>query len=229
MPRDLDRAIARRLRGRAPQVIDARRSAAIKRTLPELELDVGAPAFARALREVMTDRTARFDLVRVRRPASDAWRDFAVGDRFQGCFSLRAAAAAWGAPRWLLGVAATLERLGALAWVEARVASDHSEITALDPYRVAYRYLDGTPLAGETTYTIAPRGDRACALEVAFTYQETTAAALALVHAFGLRAHDRAVLAQAEAAAARAGGRVVRHTIRAGRADRADRADQKRS
>ncbi|HTJ47419.1 MAG TPA: hypothetical protein VL463_35210 [Kofleriaceae bacterium] len=215
MPRDLDGANARRLHARAPQVIDARRPAAIKRNLHELEIDRDAASFARALRDVLNDRTARFDLIRVRRPAADAWRDFAVGDRFQGCFSLRAAAARWGAPPWLSSTAAALERIGVLAWLEARVASDHSEITAADTYRVAYRYLDGTPLAGETTYTIAPRGDRACALEVAFTYQETTALALALVHAFGMRAHDRAVLAQAEAAASRAGGRVVRHTIRA--------------
>jgi hypothetical protein len=216
----LDGATARRLALRAPQVIDAARAAAIKRNVHELDLDVDACRFARALGDVMRDPRAQFGLVRLRRARDRVGRDFARGERFEGCFSVRAAAAAWGAPRWLGRVLALAERAGALAWFEQRFAADHSEITqlALDPdddgvRRVAYRYLAGTPLAGESVYTIAPRGPRACRLEVAFTYQETTAAAVSLLHRFGIRQHDLAVRAQAELAAARAGGRVVASTI----------------
>ena len=216
----LDDATARRLALRAPNVVDARRAAAIKRNVHEVDIDVGAPRVASALREVMNDPRAQFGLVRLRRARGRAGRDFVVGERFQGCFSLRAAAEAWHAPQWLLFALEVAERVGALAWIEARAAADHAEITQLgfEPdddgvYRVAYRYLAGTPLAGESAYTIAPRGTDACRLEVAFTYQETTAAALSLLHRFGIRQHDRAVLAQAEAAASRAGGRITRTTL----------------
>jgi hypothetical protein len=221
VPRDaLGARVAKRLARRAPQVIDAARPAAIKRNVHEVDVDVGAAAFARALRDVLIDPRARFGLVRMARTATRVGRELAAGERFQGCFGLRDAAAAWGAPRWLVRLLERADAAGLLAWIEERFASDHSELVRVgfDPdadgvRRVAYRYLDGTPLAGESEYAIAPRGDGTCRLEVAFTYQETSALAISLLHRFGLRAHDRAVLAQAEAAATRAGGRVVSTTI----------------
>jgi hypothetical protein len=90
--------------------------------------------------------------------------------------------------------------------------ADHAVITEVAPRRVVYRYLEGTPLAGESAYTIAPIPG-GCRLEVAFTWQELSTPALLFLHRFGLGAHDRAVLAQAEAAAAHLGARVVASTL----------------
>jgi hypothetical protein len=212
---ELGAPVARALASRAPNAVDARRAAAIKRNVHEVDVDVDAPRFADALRAVLTDPDARFGAVRMVRARDRVGRALVAGERFQGVFSLRALAAERGAPCWLDLALALAEQAGALAWIEERFASDHGELTRVDDDRVVYRYLRGTPFAGESEYAIAPRGARACRLEVAFTYQETTGAAISLVHRFGLRQHDLAVLAQAEAAAARAGGRITRTTIRA--------------
>jgi hypothetical protein len=221
-PEVLGARVARQLARRAPQVIDPTRAAAIKRNVHEVDVDVDAARFARALRDVLVDPRARFGLVRMARTAARVGRELVAGERFQGCFGLRDLAEQRGAPPWALRALDRADAAGLLAWIEERFASDHSELVRveLEPdadgvRRVAYRYLEGTPLAGESEYAIAPRGAGACRLEVAFMYQETTALAISLLHRFGLRAHDCAVLAQAEAAAARAGGRVVSTTIRA--------------
>jgi hypothetical protein len=75
---------------------------------------------------------------------------------------------------------------------------DHAVITEASPRRVAYRYLSGTPLAGESVYEIAdaPHGST---LTVTFAWQELGLAALLFLHRVGLAAHDAAVVAQVEA------------------------------
>src|SRR5262249_60457531 len=84
---------ARRLRGRAPLPVDPHKPIAVKRDVHELVVDVDAARFAAAFREVVTDPESTFGLIRVKRPAERMGRDFAVGERFQGCFSLELAAA----------------------------------------------------------------------------------------------------------------------------------------
>jgi hypothetical protein len=217
----LDDGAARRLAAMPVARLDAARAAAIKRNVHELDIDATPDRFAAALTDVLADPAAGFGLVEVRRARDRLGLGFNPGERFVGCFSVTRAAAAWRAPRWVRAVLGVAERAGILPWLEHRLTCDHAEIAELqlDPdaegaRRVVYRYLAGTPLAGDSAYTITPLGPRACRLEVAFTYQETTAAAVSLLHRFGIRQHDAAVLAQAEAAARRVGARVVRHTLR---------------
>jgi len=221
MSRDgiLDAGAARRLAAMLPNVVDARRSTALKRNVHEIDVDASAPRVAAALADVLADPEARFGVISVRRPPARTGRTFVVGDRFTGAFRVAAAATAWGAPAWLRALLARADRAGVLPWLENRLTSDHAELTELraigDTHQMAYRYLAGTPLAGESRYAIAPHpGDRdRCRMTVTFAFQETTAWAVLLLHGFGIRQHDRAVLAQAEAAARRIGARVVAHTI----------------
>jgi hypothetical protein len=229
----LDAGAGRRLDAMRVATLDGRRPAAIKRNVHELDIDAPAPRFARALAQTLADPTASFGLVAVRRVDANTGRPFAAGERFAGCFRLALAARAWGAPGWLVAALDRADAAGLLPWIENRLTSDHAELRelALDgdgdghgdgagdhgddaaAATMAYRYLDGTPLAGESRYTIEARGEGA-RLTVTFHFQETAGWAIALLHGFGIRQHDLAVLAQAEAAAARLGARVVAHTIR---------------
>src|SRR5262245_62042343 len=94
MQRTLTPESARRLERRAPLPVDPRRAIAVKRDVHEFVVSTDAASFARAFRAVVTDPESTFGLIRVKRPAGRMGRDFAVGERFQGCFSLERAALA---------------------------------------------------------------------------------------------------------------------------------------
>lgn len=220
-------------------VVDARRATALKRNVHELVIDARA-GNSRSRAATLAEPGASFGLIGVRRPATRTGAPFSVGDRFTGAFRITAAARAWGAPSWLRALLDRADRAGILPWLENRLTSDHAEVielrarnddgngaelraddddAATATHTMAYRYLADTPLAGESRYTIAPGAGAgaadvaACTLTLTFAFQEITAFAVFLLHGFGIRQHDLAVLAQAEAAARRIGARVVAHTI----------------
>ena len=96
-------------------------------------------------------------------------------------------------------------------------------------WTLIYRYLDGTPIAGSTEYRVVPEptppqndGPR-CRVYQIFSYREVNAAALLTFQAFGLRFHNAAVYAQVEAAAQRAGGRMLLSTLEQAGRSRAGR------
>src|SRR5262245_34279838 len=91
MERIMTERATEKLRRRAPLPVDATRSIAVKRDVHEFIVDVDASAFARSFRAVVTDPAGTFGLIRVKRPAERMGRDFEVGERFQGCFSLELA------------------------------------------------------------------------------------------------------------------------------------------
>ena len=76
---------------RAALPVDAARPIAVKRDVHELVVDTDARTFARAFREVVTSPDSVFGLIRVKRPAERMGLEWAVGERFQGCFSLERA------------------------------------------------------------------------------------------------------------------------------------------
>ncbi len=194
----LDDGAARRLAAMTPNPLDPA-GAALKRNVHEIDIAARADDFAAALAGVLAEPGVALGGIDVRRPAERVGLPFAAGERFQGCIRL-------GGPRWARGL---------LSWLENRMTSDHAEIVELSPARMRYRYLAGTPFAGESAYEIRALADGACRLEVVFTWQETTPLAIPLIHALGLARHDRAVLAQATAAAARLGVPILRTSIRA--------------
>jgi hypothetical protein len=210
----LDAAMTRALAGRVANPV-RERGPALKRHQHEIDIGCAADRFAAAFREVMIEPGAAFGLVRLRRAPDQVGRPFAAGERFHGCFDVELAAAAAGAPPRLRRLLAAARRTGLLDWLEQRLASDHGEITELGDFQVAYRYLAGTPIAGESRYTIRPLGRDRCRVEQLFSWQERGPLALALLHAFGVRAHDQVVRVQIEAAAARVGAPLLRHTFSA--------------
>jgi hypothetical protein len=225
MEREIPKQTGEKLLARAPLPVDPARAIAIKRDVHEFEVDVEAQAFARAFREVMTDPESTFGLIRVKRPRERLGRDFEVGERFQGCFSLEMALSGWverGPLRPLAGAVRGLLARGAvaraIALVEDRLLSDHAEIEELSldeagHARLRYRYLEGTPIAGSSTFVVEPEGAGRCRVRQIFEYQEVNAIALATFQRFGLKYHDQVVHMQVQQAAARAGARAVRGTI----------------
>ena len=203
---------ARRLRKRAPLPVDPRRSIAIKRDVHELVVGASAADFAQAFRAVLQDPDSRFGLIRVRRPAERVGQRFVVGERFQGCFSLRAAA------RKRLGRAAALLELGGpiVDWIEDQMMSNYAEVMEIvedGGFAFEYRYLEGTPIAGRSVFTVEPIDAGRCRVRQTFEYQEVNGFALATFQRFGLKLHDQVVQQEVEQAAARAGARVLSGTI----------------
>jgi hypothetical protein len=216
-----------RLLRRAPLPLDPRRSIAIKRDCHVFEVGTDAATLARAFRDVATDPESTFGLIRVKRAAHRTGRPFAAGERFQGCFSLEKgilAVASRGPLRRARGALARLFALrpvaAAITWIEDLLLSDYGEIVDLildegaeGPYRLRYRYLEGTPIAGSSTFTIEPLGPERCRLTQVFEFQEVNAIALHAFERFGLKYHDQVVHMQVHKAAARAGARVLSGTI----------------
>src|SRR5689334_12046630 len=165
----------RRLKHRQTLAIDPARSFAIKRAVHELDIDTDADRFAAALRQVLRDPDASFGLIDVKRSPDRLGTDFTVGERFHGC--VRLARLRSPALR-LLGKT----RLG--AWLEDSVLSDYAEVVEVEPYRVVYRYLSGTPMAGSTTFLIEPLGESRCRFRVVFEYQELGGLAISALHRF---------------------------------------------
>jgi hypothetical protein len=182
---------------RKPLALDPSRAIAIKRSVHELEIDAPADEVAVALIDVLADPAGDFGPIRVRRPADRAGRPFAVGERFQGSLQL-------GGPAFLRPIT---------DWIESTFLADHCEVVELAPRRARYRYLSGTPLAGESTIEVRPLGPARCRVLQTFEYQELGLVAMLAVQRVGVRMHDRAFVAQAERAAARVGARVVSTTI----------------
>jgi hypothetical protein len=130
-------------------------------------------------------------------------------------------------PRPLLVGAKALARSAAAKYVEERWLSDFAELTRLSRpsangaanartdgvFEVTYGYLDGGPLAGQSTYRIRPDGPDRCRLEVRFEFQELGLPAIFLLHTIGVRAHDRAVRAQVEQAAGLLGAPILDCTL----------------
>jgi hypothetical protein len=227
MERTLDDSAARRLANRAPLPVDPDRPIAIKRDVHDFDVTCDAASFTRAFRDVVTDATSTFGLIRIRRHPSRLGAEFEVGERFQGCFSLERALVSALERRGLAGAARAAANLmarpavtRALTWIEDAMLSDYAEIEEMvmepapgEPFRLRYRYLDGTPIAGSSVFLVEPAGAARCRVRQIFEYQEVGDVALGSFQRFGLKYHDQVVHMQIHQAAARAGATVTRSTI----------------
>jgi hypothetical protein len=226
MERTLGPQATAKLDRRAPLAVDPGRTIAIKRDVHEVVVDAPAADFARAFREVVTAADSTFGLIRVKRPGERMGADFTVGERFQGCFSLeRALRAAVGRRTpsvipFLDELLATAAVTRAIRWLEDRMLSDYAEIVAIEEpapgrpgWRLHYRYLDGTPIAGSSVFTIEELAPGRTRVRQIFEYQEVNAVALLTFQRFGLKYHDQVVAMEIQRAADRCGARVVSSTI----------------
>jgi len=217
MERVIPPAAVAKLDQRASLPVNPSRSIAIKRDVHEFVVEADVARFAASFKQVMTDPDGTFGLIRVKRPEPRMGRDFDVGERFQGCYSIESALlkAVDGAPRamlaWALGV-------GPIRWALARLEdallSDYAEIAemVLEPdlsrgeiHTLKYCYLEGTPIAGSSRFSIESLGAGRCLVTQIFEYQEVNGLALATFQRFGLKLHDQVVYLQIAKAAALAG------------------------
>jgi hypothetical protein len=217
---------AQRLFRRTPLPLSPARGVAIKRNVHEIEIGADAARFADAFAEVLSERGARFGLITVKRTVEHAGRAFTVGERFSGCLKLQDAAGRLG-PGSLGRLVAALGRSRLGAWLEDALLSDYAEIAEIDlappagaPYRVVYRYLSGSPIAGSSTFLVEPVEAGRCRLRVVFEYQEVGGLAISVLHRFGVQLHDEVTYVQAMRAAERAGAVLLSSTIRQAIKDR---------
>jgi adenine deaminase len=86
-----------------------------------------------------------------------------------------------------------------------------------------YIYLEGSPIAGSSTFTVSEVTDaavlarhgvqHAARMQQVFEYQERDGSIASFFSRGGLRLHNQVVFSQAEQSAAAAGGRVLESNI----------------
>jgi hypothetical protein len=221
MERIIPRRVVTKLERKALLPVDPSRSIAIKRDVHEFIVEADCDAFADAFKKVMTDPEGSFGLIRVKRPESRMGRDFGVGERFQGCYSIEGAllkSFSQGWRRALRPMVAWVLRRSSVRWTLSRIEdalmSDYAIIAelVLDPDRsrgqihtLKYCYLEGTPIAGSSRFSIESLGPGRCRVTQIFEYQEVNGIALATFQRFGLKMHDQVVHMQIAKAAERCG------------------------
>lgn len=206
--------------------LDPGRNMAIKRDTREFEVSVPAELFARSFAECMADPGRRFGPSRVVREADRFGHPFRVGERFQGRFDL--AVLREGRQERsrrlakLLGNIAKVCQMGAPSgavsrFFEDQLSSIYAEITELQlsqlPARVTYSYLEGTPMAGASSFEIDALLPELCRVKHVFEFQEVNTFAAVCLTTTILQLHLNVVWHQIDAVASANGGQVLRCDI----------------
>jgi hypothetical protein len=206
MERVLSPAAERKLMLRAPLPVDPRRSIAIKRDVQEYRIEADAGRFVDAFRRVIADPEGLFGLIRIKRPAERMGADFeeALKRRLSGSRH-RARVAR------LLAFWPIRKTVG---WIEDRLLSDYAMIDQLDLspdasrgeiHTLRYCYLEGTAIAGSTTYFVEARAAHQCLVRQVLEYQEINGLAVVAFQRVVLKMHKQVVHAQIQKAAEHAG------------------------
>jgi hypothetical protein len=221
------------LRRRAPLTLDYRADISVKRDVRDVLVDVEASRFASAFAEVMTDPARRFGLIRIDRLPEHMGKPFEVGEKFQGRYGVEGAVSEklrGKAKAWFGDLADSEPVQSWLCAVENQHTSNFGQIRRIELAAepggesvLEYVYLDGTPIAGSSTFTVSAVTDpavlarhgvaHAARLQQAFEYQERDAGTTSFFSRGGLRLHNMVVFSQAEQSAAAAGGRVLESNI----------------
>lgn len=191
--------------------LDPARPAAIKRDVHNFTIAADAADLARAVHEVMRDPARRFGLIRVDRKQANVGREFTLGERFQGRYQIDDAIArelhGW-ARRVFGDITDDRGVQELLCNIENQTTSDYGEIAVLelDPgpsgERVlAYRYLEGTPIAGSSTFIVTQLSPGVSRLTQIFEYQELSTLSVSFFASGGLKLHNQVVYSQASQAA----------------------------
>lgn len=224
---------ASELRERQPLSVDYHSDISVKRDVRDMIVDVEAARLAPAFHQVMTDAARRFGLIRVDRLPENVGKPLALGEKFQGRYEIDRALLEQlrGHLRDWFGDLSGSEPVQ--SWVcqlENGHTSDYGVISALElapppggEYRLQYRYLVGSPIAGSSTFTVRDITDpellarhgvsRGSLLRQVFEYQEQTSSFAAFFTKGGLRLHNQVVHEQAAQAASAAGGKIVASDI----------------
>jgi len=211
---------------RAVLPLNAAAPVAIKRDLHTFDVDVAAPQMAWAFHAAMIDASRRFGLVQVIRKRQNQGRPFTIGERFQGCFRIRHAVkdgidANPLVARALKRIEGSISRLyrrmeEPIHYLEDGVTSDFGEIVELElgaTCRLKYVYLEGSFVAGSSTFIVEPIGGTTSRVTQIFEYQEIRQPYVLWVGTSVLKMHLGVVFSQIEQAAELAGGRIIATTV----------------
>lgn len=204
--------------------LDPSATITVKRDVHTLDLDAAPEAFAEAFHRTMRDPGSRFGLLQVRRPRDRHGKPYQLGDRFQGRFNLaRLLRGRPGLTGRLLGRAtqanAVLRLLDRTADLTASdyglldlLELDGAEVEGVPTWRFRYRYLEGSPIAGSSTFAVQPC-PTGCRLTQIFEYQELRPETAAFFAIAGLKIHNQVVYAQTRQSADALGANIVRTDI----------------
>jgi hypothetical protein len=204
-------------------VLDPKRDITIKRDVHSIVVAADADKLANAFHDVMRDTKRHYGLIRVDRKQANIGKPFQVGERFQGRYQLDEAIKKDLAP-WEKKIFGELvDDPGvrtAICNIENQSSSDYGIIAQLDlnpkdgqDYVLSYHYLEGSPIAGSSTFVISKVSPGVSKLTQIFEYQEQTHTFALFFTSGGLKLHDQVVYSQASQAAQLLGVKVVSSDI----------------
>jgi hypothetical protein len=203
--------------------LDPRSKITIKRDVHTLVVSTDAAKLADGFHRVMRDPARRFGLIKVDRRAVNAGKPFTIGERFQGRYELDQAIAQKLEGKWRewFGDLADDPPFCELLWnIENHHTSDYGIIARLElnpppgtDFVLAYQYLEGSPIAGSSTFVVtAVAADRSRLTQI-FEYQELTEDFARFFSTAGLRLHNQVVYSQVRQAAELVGAQVLETDI----------------
>jgi hypothetical protein len=211
------------LDGRKELVLDPHREITIKRDVHSVVVATDAPQLAQAFHEVMRDGNRRFGLIRIDRKEAHVGKPFSVGERFQGRYqideAIRQNLEPW--EKKIFGDFAKDPGVRTLLCdIENQGTSDYGIIAELnltpkegEDFVLSYHYLEGSPIAGSSTFVITQVSPGVSKVTQVFEYQELTASFALFFSSGGLKLHNGVVYNQAAQAAALLGVKVVSSDI----------------
>jgi hypothetical protein len=203
--------------------LDPRSKITIKRDVHNLVVSAEAAKLADGFHRVMRDPSRRFGLIRVDRKPSNAGKEFTLGERFQGRYELDAAIkqklkGKW--RDWFGDLADEAPFCELLFNIENSHTSDYGIIARLElnpppgtDFVLSYQYLEGSPIAGSSTFAITALAPGRSRLTQTFEYQELTEDFAKFFSTAGLRLHNQVVYSQVRQSAELAGGQIVESDI----------------
>jgi hypothetical protein len=199
--------------------LEPQASISIKRDVHTLRIAAEAGAFAQAFHHVMTDPERRFGMIRVERMQTNLGRPFQVGERFQGRYDLQDAIKEQVPGKWRRLFGELVQHKFVQQWlceIENEHTSDYGIIDTFEfhpptgqPYILKYSYLEGSPIAGSSTFIVTPIDTQTCQLTQIFEYQEQSISFATFFATGGLKLHNQVVYSQTMQAAQHIGARVL--------------------
>jgi hypothetical protein len=199
-------------------------SITIKRDVHNILVSADADKLAKAFHDVMRDPKRRFGLIKVDRKETENGAPFKENDRFQGRYEVDEAIMKNLRGEWSKKVFGDFVKEPAveefLCRVENHATSDYGIIKKLnlspkpgEDYVLSYKYLDGSPIAGSSTFVVSQVSPGVSKLTQIFEYQERSATFALFFSSGGLKLHDQVVYSQAAQAAELVGAKIISSDI----------------
>ena len=187
------------LAARAVLPLDPDAHVAIKRDVRSLEVLAGARDVASALHDAIVASPASFGPMRLVRCEASVGEPLAVGERFEEHYSDERDV--------VRPLHERLTRFGEI--VELALPREGAAGSEREQYRLRHRFLQGSPIAGTSTYLVEPLREGSCRVVNVLEYQERQPRLVRWFGTRGLKAHHLVVYAQVRRAADAIGSRVL--------------------